>query len=92
MNINLWKNNIEFIFVLVPKIKQEKDFHLENKEKKLVVTAYNKALQQNIKTAVNTGDLIEACPVYHNKKYEVVLKELEAALYYMPDIWQQNYY
>ena len=23
----------EFIFVLVPKIKQEKDFHLENKKK-----------------------------------------------------------
>lgn len=53
--------------------------------RELVWTAYNKALQMNIKTVVHAGDLIEACAYYHNKKYEDVFKELEIALYDMPN-------
>jgi len=52
--------------------------------KRLISIAYNKALQQNIKTVVHAGDLLEACSVNHDKKYEVVYNELCTALQCMP--------
>ncbi len=51
----------------------------------LAPVAYDKAIQQNIKTVVHAGDLLEACSVEHAKTLENVMQELETALYYMPE-------
>ncbi len=52
---------------------------------RLVDAPYEMALQKNIKTVVHAGDLTEACPVEHDKKFEVVLQELLNAYYHMPN-------
>lgn len=47
--------------------------------------AYNNALKQNIKAVIHAGDLTEACPVEHDKKFEIVLQELLKAYAHMPN-------
>ncbi len=76
------------ITVLGDKILFIADSHSGNartENLRLLDVAYNKALKQNIKAVVHAGDLIEACPVEHDKKYEVVLRELVKVYAHMPD-------
>lgn len=55
---------------------------LENE--RLVNIAYNFAIQNNIKTVIHAGDLIEAGCMDHDKSYNTVLNELNRAINSIP--------
>ena len=53
--------------------------------KKIIDIAYNEAIKLNIKAVIHAGDFIEATPANYDKKFEIVLQELETAKSDLPN-------
>lgn len=64
------------------------DSHIGNSESenmRVMETAYNEGINQNVKTAIHLGDLIEATPFERDKPQSVVEVELFKATSIMPE-------